>query len=82
MKKFLSVAMCLALGLTVAGCEMQGATEEMEASETPAVEVDVDGEAVEVVLPEEAMEAINEATMEDSAEMPAEEMPMEEEMAQ
>ena len=73
--------MCLALGLTVAGCEMQEATE-METSETPAVEVDVDGEAVEVVLPEEAMEAINEATMEDSAEMPAEEMPMEEEMAQ
>lgn len=85
MKKFLSVAMCLALGLTVAGCEMQGATEETKTSETPTVEVNVDGggEAVEVVLPEEATEAINEATgEEDSAEMPAEETPTEEGMAQ
>lgn len=71
--------MCLALGLTVAGCEMQSS--EMEASDTPAVEVEVDGEAVEVVIPEEAMEAIDEAAMNDSADMPAEEMPMEE-MAQ
>lgn len=76
--------MCLALGLTVAGCEMQEATE-MEASETPAVEVEVDGEAVEVVLPAETVEAIEAAMEMDAAEMPAEmpeDMPMGEEMAE
>lgn len=78
MKKFLSVAMCLALGLTVAGCEMPGATE--VETDTPAVEVEVEGEAVEVVLPAEAVEAI-EAAMDAEPMMP-EEMPMEEEMAE
>lgn len=79
MKKFLSVAMCLALGLTVAGCEMPNATE--VETDTPAVEVEVDGEAVEVVLPAEAVEAIDEALMDAEPVMP-EEMPMEEEMAE
>jgi hypothetical protein len=74
MKKFLSVAMCLALGLSVAGCGMQGATE--EAMETPTVDVEVGGEAVEVVLPAETVEAID-AAVNAEAEMP---MPMPEEM--
>ncbi len=74
--------MCLALGLTVAGCEMQEATHEMEASETPSVEVEVDGEAVEVILPAETMEAIDAAMEMDPAEMAAEDMPMGEEMAE
>lgn len=63
--------MCLALGLTVAGCEMSE-TEMTPAEETaPAMDVDVEGEAVEVVLPPEAVEAI-EAAMEEAEAMPEE----------
>ena len=71
MKKLLSVAMCLALGLAVAGCEMPGTTE-VDTEETPIVEVEVEGEAVEVVLPIEAAEAIKEAI--EAEPMPEDEM--------
>ncbi len=66
MKKLLSVAMCLALGLAVTGCEMPGAEEEME-TETPTVEAEVDGAAVEVVLPTEAIEVIETALGDEAA---------------
>lgn len=62
MKKFLSIAMSLVLGLLVAGCNMQ------PVEETPTVDVEVTGEAVEVELPEEAAEAIEEAVEEEMME--------------
>ncbi len=71
MKKFLSVAMSLVLGLLVAGCETQ------PVEETPTVDVEVTGEAVEVELPAEAVEVITEAV-----EEAGEEEMMEEETAE
>ncbi len=55
--------MCLGLGLIVAGCEMAATTE----VETPELEIEVEGTAVEVVLPAETVEAI-EAAVEAAAE--------------
>lgn len=56
MKKLLNIAMCIALGLAVAGCETAPVVEE-----TPTVEVEVSGEAVEITIPDETMEVITEA---------------------
>ena len=54
--------MCLALGLAVTACGHL--TTETDTEETPVVEVEVGGEAVEVVLPAETVEAIEEALAE------------------
>ncbi len=63
MKKLLSVAMMVALGATLAGCQPE------EQPKTPAVEVNVDSDAkaVEVKVPVEGEEAEAEAGKETPA---------------
>lgn len=66
--------MCIALGFAVAGCETQ------PVEETPTVDVEVSGEAVEVVLPDEVVEAITDAV--DTEEVVVDEEMMDEEAAE
>lgn len=70
MKKLLNVVLCLVLGFAVAGCETQ------PVEEVPTVDVEVSGEAVEVIIPDEAIEVVTEAT--EAEEMGEEEMMNEE----
>ena len=53
MKKLLNIALCLTIGLALAGCNTT--------TETPIVDVEVEGDVVEVILPPEFTDAVEAA---------------------